>query len=68
MSTGKNIYAQRINASGVALWPVIYNPIGVPITTQTLDQEVPVIASDGAGGAFIAWQNETGPREEHLEI
>ena len=46
-----DIYAQRISASGVPLW----TPGGVPICTITAMQNLPAIASDGYGGAYIAW-------------
>jgi hypothetical protein len=56
-STGVDIYAQRINSSGVIQW--INN--GTPICTLAQDQELRPIVSDGAGGAIIAWRRgETG--------
>ena len=48
---GWDIYAQRVNGNGVALW----TPNGVPICTAPGDQYFPVITSDGAGGAIMAW-------------
>jgi hypothetical protein len=48
---GFDIYAQRVNANGVALW----TPNGVPICTAADYQTFPVITSDGAGGAIMAW-------------
>jgi hypothetical protein len=44
------VYAQRINASGFTLW----TSNGVAVTGG-IDQAVPSIVSDGAGGAIIAW-------------
>ncbi|MBI4549058.1 MAG: hypothetical protein HY707_13830, partial [Ignavibacteriae bacterium] len=46
-----DIYAQRINASGVVQWTVD----GVAISTAADDQYNPTIVSDGAGGAIITW-------------
>jgi predicted lipoprotein with Yx(FWY)xxD motif len=46
-----DIYAQRINASGVVLWSVD----GVPISTAAYDQADPTIVSDGSGGAIVTW-------------
>lgn len=46
-----DIYAQRLNGSGIAQWDVN----GVPICTATSYQYNPVIASDGANGAIITW-------------
>jgi len=47
-----DIYARRVNASGVAQWAVN----GVPISTANFAQGNPNIVSDGAGGAIITWQ------------
>ena len=46
-----DIYAQRVNASGVPQW--LGN--GVNICNAANGQVNPVIASDGAAGAIIAW-------------
>jgi hypothetical protein len=48
-----DIYAQRLNASGVAQWTAN----GVPLATAFGDQSAPVMVADGAGGAIIAWQD-----------
>jgi hypothetical protein len=46
-----DIFAQRISASGAVLWA----PNGIVICAAENDQIVPCVASDGAGGAVIAW-------------
>ncbi|HKW15466.1 MAG TPA: FlgD immunoglobulin-like domain containing protein [Candidatus Krumholzibacteria bacterium] len=51
-----DIYAQRINASGAVLWTAD----GVAISTATGNQSFPVVVSDGAGGAIIAWADNRG--------
>jgi hypothetical protein len=51
-----DIYAQRLNASGAANWTAN----GILVCTSTLDQLDPVICSDGAGGAIIAWDDSRG--------
>lgn len=48
-----DIYAQRINASGVPQWTAN----GVLLTSVTFDQEWPMIVADGLGGALITWQD-----------
>ncbi|HKQ19833.1 MAG TPA: hypothetical protein VJW75_08815, partial [Candidatus Eisenbacteria bacterium] len=48
-----DIYAQRLSNSGQPLW----GPDGVAVATFPLGQEAPTIASDGAGGVIIAWQD-----------
>lgn len=49
--SGYDIYAQRISASDVVQWL----PGGVALCTAAGSQGMPSIASDGAGGAIIAW-------------
>jgi FlgD Ig-like domain len=59
--TDKDIYAQRIDASGTVLWTTN----GVAICTASDDQEypafitgvIPEVISDGAGGAIMTWQD-----------
>jgi hypothetical protein len=48
-----DIYAQKINSSGVVQW----TSNGVAICTATNFQEVPKLVSDGSGGAIITWQD-----------
>lgn len=49
----KDSYAQRIDAFGAVQW----TNNGVPICTAADDLTAPVIASDGSGGAIIAWED-----------
>ncbi len=51
--TSYDIYAQRINASGVVQW----TSDGVVISTAANDQSLPTIVNDGTGGAIITWQD-----------
>ncbi|MGE5178804.1 MAG: FlgD immunoglobulin-like domain containing protein [Bacteroidota bacterium] len=53
--TESNIYAQHVVAEGGVdpAWPVD----GVAICTAANNQVLPVIVSDGAGGAIIAWSD-----------
>ena len=54
--SGKNeIYAQRMNSDGNAMWPVN----GIPICVQDSNYN-PMIVSDGSGGAIIVWQSYRG--------
>lgn len=48
---GYNVYAQRVNSSGVVQWTAG----GVGVCTAVDDQGNPEIVSDGAGGAIITW-------------
>ena len=49
-----DIYAQAVNASGVQLWTAN----GVALCNAISSQASPMIASDGAGGAIVAWQDD----------
>jgi predicted lipoprotein with Yx(FWY)xxD motif len=54
--SGKNeIYAQRMNSDGNAVWTTN----GVAICTADSNYN-PIIVSDGSGGAIIAWQSYRG--------
>lgn len=50
-----DLYAQRITSAGViaAGWPTN----GLPICTAAGDQKLAVMAPDGAGGFFVAWED-----------
>jgi flagellar hook capping protein FlgD len=49
-----DIYAQRINASGVVQW----TPDGVALCVAQKFQQFPACASDGAGGAIVTWEDQ----------
>ncbi len=50
-----NVYVQRVNAAGVTQWG---DPtLGVAVTQASGDQRGPQIASDGAGGVIVVWQD-----------
>ena len=52
-----DIYAQRVDAAGTAQW----TPGGVAISVAFDSQYAPSIASDGSGGAIIAWEDARNP-------
>jgi hypothetical protein len=49
-----DIYAQRMDGSGTALW----TPSGSPICTAANTSELSSITQDGDGGAIIAWMDQ----------
>jgi hypothetical protein len=51
-----HVYAQRVNAAGTVLW----GSDGVAVSTASV-ASFPTIASDGGGGAIIAWQDSRNP-------
>jgi len=53
-NTNWDIYAQRLDASGNAVWAVG----GVPLTKAVNDQANPILVSDGAGGAIVTWTDQ----------
>ena len=56
-SGDNHVYAQRIDSTdGVTLWA----PNGLPVCTETIYWARPVVAPDGSGGAFIAWEDDRG--------
>jgi hypothetical protein len=65
-ASGQNgdIYAQRLDASGIAQWAAN----GVGICTQPLDQGAVAVADDGAGGAILAWNDRrSGNRDIYAQ-
>ncbi len=59
-----DIYAQRINASGVTMW----GTNGMAVCTNATDQTAPVLIEDGAGGTIIAWQDwRSGNRDIYAQ-
>ena len=48
-----DIYAQRVNSSGIAQWTAN----GTPVSTAAYKQRDPRLVSDGAGGAIIVWKD-----------
>ncbi|HEX7078397.1 MAG TPA: FlgD immunoglobulin-like domain containing protein [Candidatus Eisenbacteria bacterium] len=48
-----DVYAQHLDMSGAPLW----GADGLAVCTDSTDQQSPVLTSDGAGGAIIAWQD-----------
>jgi hypothetical protein len=60
-----DVFAQHVLASGVVdpAWPVNGTPLVVLHGLQT----IPVIVSDGAGGAIVAWMDtRSGPAASHV--
>src|SRR6185503_20687656 len=56
----RDIYAQRIASDGARLWATN----GVALCSAANDQTTATIASDGAGGASVAWDDQrNGPDE-----
>jgi hypothetical protein len=49
-----NIYAQRVSASGAALW----RENGVAVCTSGAVEKFPQIVSDGVGGAIVTWPDD----------
>jgi hypothetical protein len=53
----RDIYVQKIDGTGSALW----TGDGVPVCTALNDQTYPGICSDGSGGAIIVWRDYRDP-------
>ncbi len=52
-SGARDIYARRVTSAGVPQWTAD----GVALCTATNHQFLPLIASDGAGGAIVTWRD-----------
>ena len=58
-TTMYDVYAQKIDMNGVALWTTN----GVAISALPFNQGAPSIIGDGLGGAIIAYQDSSGGTE-----
>jgi hypothetical protein len=59
-----DVYAQRVNAAGTALWTAN----GVAVCTETGEQLQPGLVGDGAGGAVLAWSDaRTGTQQIYAQ-
>ncbi|MGH1363152.1 MAG: FlgD immunoglobulin-like domain containing protein [Calditrichia bacterium] len=56
-ATDRDVWAQHINSSGVPQWSTSGGSRGIFISQGFHDEPNPTIASDGAGGAYIAWED-----------
>ncbi len=57
-----HLYAQRLDASGIRQWP----NGGVRVCTEAADQVRHRIATDGAGGVIIVWDDERVPADVNV--
>jgi hypothetical protein len=55
-SGAADIYAQRLNTQGGAVWAAN----GVVVSSAANAQRNPVVVGDGVGGAIVAWVDERG--------
>jgi len=51
---GSDLYAQRVDGSGNALWAAD----GVSVISVPGDQDLPVLVGDGDGGVYVAWRHK----------
>lgn len=61
--SGQDIYAQKVNASGLVQW--VSN--GVAICTANALQTAQQMISDGAGGAIIIWEDRRTERDIYAQ-
>ncbi|HYQ86415.1 MAG TPA: T9SS type A sorting domain-containing protein [Bacteroidota bacterium] len=64
--TGVDVYAQRINSTGVRQWIVAGDSNGVAISRAAGQQGRPTLVSDGAGGAIITWTDYRSGASPHI--
>lgn len=53
-----DLYAQRLDPNGVAVWA----PEGMPVSVAPGDQLSPQISTDGHGGVIVTWENRPRAR------
>jgi len=58
-----DIYVQRFDSSGYALW----TDNGVPVCTEASTQNSPTMISDGSGGAIICWADGRGTADIYAQ-
>jgi len=56
-SGSREVYAQRVSASGVTMW----TEDGILVAPSIAHEAAPVITTDGANGAIIAWETDQTP-------
>lgn len=62
-TTNSDLYIQRVNAAGDALW----GANGTAVVTAVFNQLQPAIAKDGAGGAVVVWtDNRLSATDQNL--
>ena len=59
-----DIFAQKINSSGVVQWTAN----GISICTNTASQTWPQLVNDGMGGAIIVWPDDRGVGLNNIDI
>lgn len=59
-----DIYAQRLDRSGAALWAAN----GVPIAALPGNEDGPAVAGDGSGGAYVAWIQRAGSAGDTVRV
>jgi hypothetical protein len=63
-NASNDIFAQKINSAGAVQWTVN----GVTICSDAFSQINPALATDGSGGAIIAWQdNRNGSNDIYAQ-
>ena len=56
----EDVYAQRVDSTGNGMW----GANGKAVSAANWDQDNPAIASDGSGGAIIAWEDDRDRDED----
>jgi len=57
-----DIYAQKLNVKGAALWQTN----GVPVCRAAQNQLAPQLCDDGSGGAFVTWYDYRSGKGEDI--
>ena len=55
--TGQDIFVQGVKHDGTFLYPALGGYSGVLVSAGEFHEWVPVVAADGVGGVFLAWED-----------
>ena len=61
-NANRDIYAQRVSATGDVLW----KPDGIPICELPSSQSWPLIVGDTQGGAILVWGDTRHGNQDRL--
>ncbi len=61
---GSDVYAQKVNLTGIIQWPIN----GAVISSALADQQAPQMVADGSGGAIMAWMDNRDDANYSIDI
>lgn len=62
--TSTDIYYNKLNAAGLAVWSS--TSVGLSLTNTSVDSYLDQVISDGSGGAFVSWEADNELLVQHV--